>query len=59
MGERRDPAQPFPLIESLLRKAELRLRGRMGRAEFERLRASGESIDLRTAVDHALQGALS
>jgi hypothetical protein len=53
------PPSRSPMITSLLRKAELRLRGRMGRAEFERLNEEGGMIGLRAAVEHALQGAFS
>jgi predicted ATPase len=53
------PPSRSPMITSLLRKAELRLRGRMGRVEFERLTERGATISLRTAVENALQGAFS
>ncbi|SNT26814.1 Predicted ATPase [Streptosporangium subroseum] len=53
------PPSRSPMITTLLRKAELRLRGRMGRAEFERLNEEGGMIGLRAAVEHALQGAFS
>ncbi|MGJ6962703.1 ATP-binding protein [Streptosporangium sp. G11] len=53
------PPSRSPIIATQLRGAELRLRGRMGRAEFDRLEARGGSISLRDAVEHALQGDLS
>ncbi|MFF5245713.1 ATP-binding protein [Streptosporangium sp. NPDC000095] len=53
------PPSRSPVIATQLRTAELRLRGRMGRTEFERLEARGSSISLRDAVEHALQGELS
>ncbi|WP_329426090.1 hypothetical protein OG339_38400 [Streptosporangium sp. NBC_01495] len=53
------PPSRSPMIATQLRAAELRLRGRMGRAEFDRLEARGGSISLRDAVEHALQGDLS
>ena len=59
LGEREVPPSRSPMITSLLRNAELRLRGRMGRAEFERLNEEGGMIGLRAAVEHALQGAFS
>ncbi|MDP9863080.1 MULTISPECIES: ATP-binding protein [Streptosporangium] len=48
-----------PMLASLLRVAELRLRGRMGRTEFERLARVGSSIGLQTAVERALQETFS
>ncbi|MGS2643354.1 AAA family ATPase [Streptosporangium sp. LJ11] len=53
------PPSRSPMIASRIRAAELRLRGRLGRAEFDRLEAWGGSISLREAVEHALQGELS
>ncbi|GAA3415152.1 ATP-binding protein [Streptosporangium vulgare] len=53
------PPSRSPMIASRIRGAELRLRGRLGRAEFDRLEARGGSISLRDAVEHALQGELS
>ncbi|MEU4833667.1 AAA family ATPase [Streptosporangium sp. NPDC023615] len=49
------PPSRSPMIAPLLRTAELRLRGRLGRAEFDRLVEQGGAIDLRDAVDHALR----
>lgn len=45
-----------PVLTSLLRMAELRLRGRLGRARFDGLTERGSATDLRSAVEHALQG---
>ncbi|MBB2909412.1 putative ATPase [Streptosporangium becharense] len=53
------PPSRSPIVTSMLRVIELRLRGRMGRTEFERLAEEGSSTGLRAAVEHALQGALS
>ncbi|GAA2865274.1 hypothetical protein GCM10010517_24590 [Streptosporangium fragile] len=53
------PPSRSPIVTSMLRVIELRLRGRMGRSTFERLTAEGSSTSLRTAVEHALQGAFS
>ncbi|MFF3440940.1 ATP-binding protein [Streptosporangium sp. NPDC002721] len=53
------PPSRSPMIASRFRAAELRLRGRLGRAEFDRLEARGGSIGLRDAVEHALQGDFS
>ncbi|GAA2995142.1 ATP-binding protein [Streptosporangium longisporum] len=50
------PPSRSPMIANLLRTAELRLRGRLGRTKFERLLEQGGSISLRDAVDHALRG---
>ncbi|GAA4222555.1 putative ATPase [Streptosporangium album] len=53
------PPSRSPILTSLLRTAELRLRGRMGRGRFDGLTEQGSSIDLRTAVEHALRGTIS
>ncbi|MER5619609.1 AAA family ATPase [Streptosporangium sp. NPDC002544] len=53
------PPSRSPMIASLIRTSELRLRGRLGRAEFDRLEEQGGSISLRDAVEHAIQGNLS
>lgn len=53
------PPSRSPMIASLLRASELRLRGRLGRAGFDRLEERGGSISLHDAVEHAIQGTSS
>ncbi|MFI6800814.1 ATP-binding protein [Streptosporangium canum] len=53
------PPSRSPMLTSLLRTAKLRLRGRMGRADFERLTGLGASTSLETAVEHALRETFS
>ncbi|WP_433251410.1 ATP-binding protein [Streptosporangium sp. CA-135522] len=48
------PPSRSPVLTSLMRRSELRLRGRMGRSEFERLTELGSLTGLQAALDHAL-----
>ncbi|MFJ2030438.1 ATP-binding protein [Streptosporangium sp. NPDC087985] len=49
------PSSRSLLLASLLRTSELRLRGRMGRAKFDRLTELGSVASLSSAVEHALR----
>ncbi|MBG0813669.1 AAA family ATPase [Planomonospora sp. ID82291] len=50
------PSLRSPVLTELLRRSEAKLLARNDREEHDRLIETGRSTDLRTAVEHALQG---
>ncbi|TMR97669.1 ATP-binding protein [Nonomuraea basaltis] len=50
------PCRRSPVLSTMLRTSELRLRGRVNRAKFHQLIELGGSTSLPAAVEHALQG---